>query len=126
MALKRNSLRITDLREPEPHREPSILDEIEGRMKQAIGLLLGSVELQKEGIAINKATNPTKEWEHYKQKLQKSTSTEVIDANYEEGEEEEEDLNDIFEPGYHPVASPDFSHSSSSSSCSSSSPFLRH
>jgi len=57
-----------NMKEPQP-KEISILDEFEGALKEIIGYFFGWKTLEKEGKAIYKASNPTKQLEAAKKKL---------------------------------------------------------
>jgi len=55
--------------EPCP-KERTIVDEMEGVLKEAIGYVCGWETLEKEGKALTKASNPTKQLAEAKKKLQ--------------------------------------------------------
>jgi len=52
---------MCSIKEPSPPRERSILDEVEGVLKEKIGYVCGWKELENEGKALCKALNPTKQ-----------------------------------------------------------------
>jgi uncharacterized protein YjbJ (UPF0337 family) len=66
--------------EPLP-RERTFVDEVEGVLKEAIGYVCGWSQLEKEGKALNKASNPIKQLADAKKRLHKSTIDFTISNN---------------------------------------------